>query len=127
MSATFWPSPSYDKNCIFVDNEQKINIFLYSFQICISKVPEWSKCMIWIKNQNKKQNPSNNPKVVVLLCRWISIYIDLCDTNRPKWIYFAKLFIKIHIFPYQNILHLFLFKKNILIADRGLTPPPMYC
>ena len=31
---------------------------------------------------------------------------------------------QIHIFTFQNIMHLFLLKKNYLVADRGLTPPP---
>ena len=38
-------------------------------------------------------------------------------------------FNKIHIFPFQNILHLFLFLRKILlflskVADRGFAPPP---
>ena len=32
---------------------------------------------------------------------------------------------QIHIFSFQNILHMFLLKKTILIADRGLTPHPV--
>ena len=49
------------------------------------------------------------------------------EGNRPKWIYvFCKIIINVHIFLFQNILHLFLFKKiSILVADRVLTPPPL--
>ena len=33
---------------------------------------------------------------------------------------------QIHIFTFQNILNIFLLKKNYLVADRGLTPLPLF-
>ena len=53
----------------------------------------------------------------------ISIYIDLYDANRPKYIS-QNSFIKIHIFPCQNILLFFFFKKNFFWWGGGGFPPP---
>ena len=62
-------------------------------------------------------NPSNNPEVVFILCRWFQF---TWRKQAQKNIFF-KFFIKIYIFPFQNILSLFLFiKKTIIVADRGL-------
>ena len=61
-----------------------------------------------------------------LLYRWFQFtYIDLYEANRPKWIYFAKLFIKIHMFPFPNILHFFSFFNNTYFGcGQGVGPPP---
>ena len=79
----------------------------------------------------RENSPRPVPIFLLYLCLFFVLYLYLkkkkfftqYTRKQAQMNIFSQFFIKILIIPFQNILHFFLLKKHILVADRGCPLP----